>query len=208
MTNNEQGSSTYDAVIFDLGGVLIDWNPRYVFRTLLPDEEAVESFLNSICTPEWNAQQDAGRPFAEGVARLSAQWPEHASLIQAYHTRWIEMIGGPIQETVDVLAGLKERGMPLYALTNWSHETFPLVRPVFDFFDWFEGIVVSGEEKLIKPDAAFYQVLFDRYNLDPHKLVFIDDSVPNIEAATALGMDAIHFTSPAQLRTDLKERRL
>ena len=197
-----------DAVVFDLGGVLIDWNPRYLFRKLLPDEAAIDRFLQTVCTPAWNAKQDAGRPFSEGVAELQAQWPEHAALIEAYHTRWIEMIGGPISETVDLLESLHRRGMPLYALTNWSAETFPLVRPLYAFFDRFAGIVVSGEEKLIKPDPAFYRILFNRYALRPERLVFIDDSEPNVETAGALAMDAIHYTSSAALRAALQARNL
>lgn len=190
-------------VIFDLGGVLIDWNPRYVFRTLLPDEAAVEHFLATVCTGEWNAQQDAGRPFAEGVAILSEQFPEHAPLISAFHTRWIEMIGGAMDDTVEIMKELKDAGVPLYALTNWSAETFPLVRPTFDFLDWFIGIVVSGEEKMIKPDPEFYNVLFDRYDVDPADAVFIDDSKANIKTARELGVHAIHFTSPAKAREEL-----
>ena len=198
----------YQAVIFDLGGVLIDWNPRYLYRKLLPDEETIDTFLSTICTPEWNAQQDAGRPFSEGVAILSQKHPEQTALIEAYHTRWIEMIGGPINETVELLAGLQRASIPLYALTNWSQETFPLVRTDFEFLNWFQGIVVSGEEGLIKPDPAFYNILFDRYKLEPENLLFIDDSHNNVRAASKLGMDSIHFTSSADLRTALKKRRL
>ena len=192
-----------DTVIFDLGGVLIDWNPRYLYRKLMPDEASIEHFLATVCTSEWNAQQDAGRPFSEGVALLSAQFPDQAEMIAAFHTRWIEMIGGAIEDTVTIMTELKESGVPLYALTNWSAETFPLVRPDFEFLNWFIGIVVSGEEKMIKPDAAFYHVLFDRYQLKPEDTVFIDDSKANIETAQRLGVHAIHFNSPAQVREEL-----
>lgn len=190
-------------VIFDLGGVLIDWNPRHMYRKLTKDDAAIEHFLETVCTSEWNAQQDAGRPFAEGVALLTEQFPEQAEWISAFHTRWIEMIGGAIEGTVTIMKELKESGVPLYALTNWSAETFPLVRPDFEFLDWFLGIVVSGEEKMIKPDPAFYEVLFDRYQLKPEDTVFIDDSKPNIETAKNLGIHAIHFNSPAQVRAKL-----
>ena len=200
--------TNYQAIIFDLGGVLIDWNPRYLYRKLLSDEADIDAFLGSICTPEWNAQQDAGRPFAEGVAELSRRHPDHASLIDAYHTRWIEMVGGPIRQSVEMMDALRRQSIPLYALTNWSTETFALVRPVFEFLNWFEGIVVSGEEKLVKPDPAFYRVLFERYDLRPESLLFIDDSQTNIRTAEALGMDAVHFTSPNVLSEALSERRL
>ena len=192
-----------DTIIFDLGGVLIDWNPRYLYRKLMPNEEAIEHFLATVCTSKWNAQQDAGRPFAEGVAILSEQFPDQAEMISAFHTRWIEMIGGAIEDTVTIMTELKEAGVPLYALTNWSAETFPLVRPTFEFLDEFIGIVVSGEEKLIKPDPAFYHVLFDRYQLKPEDTVFIDDSKPNVETAKKLGVHAIHFNSPGQVREEL-----
>lgn len=192
-----------DTVIFDLGGVLIDWNPRHMYRKLTTDEAAIEHFLQTVCTSDWNAQQDAGRPFAEGVAMLTEQFPDHAEWISAFHTRWIEMIGGAIEGTVEVMKELKEAGVPLYALTNWSAETFPLVRPDFEFLDWFLGIVVSGEEKMIKPDAAFYHVLFDRYQLKPEDTVFIDDSKANVDTANELGVHAIHFNSPEQVRAEL-----
>ena len=129
----------YKTVVFDLGGVLIDWNPRYLYRKLMPDEASIEHFLNTVCTGAWNAQQDAGRPFAEGVAELVAQWPDQQAHIEAYHTRWIEMIGGAIDDTVTILTTLKDQGTPVYALTIWSAETFPLVRPTFDFLNWFSG---------------------------------------------------------------------
>ena len=195
--------SSYTTVIFDLGGVLIDWNPRYLYRKLLPDEASIEHFLDTVCTSEWNARQDAGRPFAEGVAELSLQFPEQAALIEAFHTRWIEMIGGSIDGTVAIMDELRTAGVPLYALTNWSAETFPLVRPDFEFLDWFIGIVVSGVEKDIKPNPEFYQVLFNRYDVDPRETIFIDDSRANIETGRELGLHAIHFTSPEKLRSEL-----
>lgn len=193
-------------IIFDLGGVLIDWDPRHLYRKILSDEAEIEHFLTNICSPDWNAQQDAGRPFKEGVALLVRQWPEKQQLIEAYHTRWIEMIGGPIQGTVEIFKDLRAAGYPVYALTNWSSETFALVRHRYDFFEWFLGIVVSGEEKLIKPDHAIYHVLLDRYELKPAETVFIDDSAANIEAAKGLGIDAIRFTTPEHLQEALMDR--
>lgn len=197
-----------DTVVFDLGGVLIDWNPRHLYRKLIDDEAEMEHFLAHVCTGEWNAQQDAGRPFAEGVEVLAAQHPEKYDLINAFHTRWIEMVSGAIDGTVDILRTLRDQGTPIYALTNWSSETFPLVQPRFDFLNWFRGIVVSGEENLIKPDPAFYALMMDRYNLKAEKLVFIDDSRPNIETARQLGITALHFTSPAELRIQLQDMDL
>lgn len=195
-------------IIFDLGGVLIDWDPRRLYRKILSSEAEIDHFLTHVCSPNWNAQQDAGRPFKEGVAQLSAQWPDKQHLIKAYHTRWIEMIGGPIQGTVEIMKALREAGYPLYALTNWSSETFALVRHEFEFLDWFLGIVVSAEERLIKPDPALYHVLLTRYALKPEQTVFIDDSSANIEAANKLGIDAIRFTSPEALHQALVRRNL
>ena len=191
-------------VIFDLGGVLIDWNPRYLYRKLLKDDEAVEHFLATICTPAWNQQQDAGRPIAEAVAQLTTRWPQEAALIAAYYDRWTEMLGGPIEETVDVLAALRQRDVPLFALTNWSAETFPYVSGQYDFLGWFQGIVVSGREKMKKPDRRLYQVLLDRYSLAAHDTVFIDDSPANVEAARELGLHGLHFTTAPALRRELE----
>ena len=195
--------NSYKSVIFDLGGVLIDWNPRYLYRKLMDDEQEIEHFLATVCTSEWNAQQDAGRPFSEGVRILSEQFPEKASLIEAFHTRWIEMIGGSIDGTVEILSELRNSNMPLYALTNWSAETFPLVRPDYEFLNWFIGIVVSGEEKKIKPDPTFYQILLHRYEVEPGETIFIDDSEANIKSARELGIHSIHFQSPEQVRQEL-----
>ena len=191
-------------VVFDLGGVLIDWNPRYLYRKLLEDEAAVEHFLATICTPAWNEQQDAGRPFTEAVAHLTAQWPQEAALIAAYYDRWTEMLGGPIHETVDVLAALHQRRVPLFALTNWSAETFPHVLGRYDFLDWFRGIVVSGQEKMKKPDRRLYQLLLDRYGLAAHDTVFIDDSPANVAAAREIGLHGLRFTTAQALRRALE----
>lgn len=208
MTNDQLLMTKEKTIIFDLGGVLIDWDPRRLYRKILSSEAEIDNFLTHVCSPDWNAQQDAGRPFEEGVAQLSLQWPDKQHLIEAYHTRWIEMIGGPIEGTVQIMKDLRAAGYPLYALTNWSSETFALVRNEFDFLDWFLGIVVSGEEKLIKPDHAFYHVLLHRYALKPNQTVFIDDSAANIDAANQLGIDAIRFTTPDALHEALRQRGL
>jgi 2-haloacid dehalogenase len=196
------------AVVFDLGGVLIDWDPRYLYRKLLADEAAVEEFLATVCTPEWNDEQDRGRPFAEAVAELVERHPVHAAAIAAYHERWTEMLGGDIPGTVELLAELRAGGVPLYALTNWSAETFGSARERFEFLAWFDGVLVSGEERMIKPDPAIFRLLLDRFGLDPETTFYIDDSPANVAAAGRLGFDAVRFTGPGQLRRDLEARRL
>jgi 2-haloacid dehalogenase len=196
------------AVVFDLGGVLIDWDPRYLYRKLLADEAAVEEFLATVCTPEWNAELDRGRPFAEGVAELVERHPEHAAAIAAYHERWPEMLAGDLPGSVAVLADLRAAGVPLYALTNWSAETFAITRERFEWLDWFDGLLVSGEERMTKPDPAFFQLLLDRFGLDPGATVFVDDSEANVAAARELGIDAVRFTGPDQLRRELSARRI
>lgn len=195
---------TVDTVVFDLGGVLVDWDPRYLYRTLFDDEAAMERFLAEVCTPEWNLAQDAGRPWAEAVAVLSAQHPQHAEHIAAYRTRWLDTLRGPIQPTVDLLGELREQGVRLYALTNWSQETFPLARERFDFLGWFEGIVVSGEEQLIKPDPEIFQRLIQRYAIEPARTLYIDDSLRNVAAAEALGMHGWHFQGADALRARMR----
>jgi 2-haloacid dehalogenase len=196
------------AVVFDLGGVLIEWDPRHLYRKLLADEAAVEEFLATVCTPEWNAELDRGRPFAEGVAELVERHPEHAAAIAAYHERWPEMVAGDIPGTVEVLAELRAAGVPLYALTNWSAETFAITRGRFEFLEWFDGLLVSGEERVTKPDPAIFQLLLDRFGLDPTATVFVDDSAANVAAARRLGFDAIRFTGHEELRRELVARRL
>jgi 2-haloacid dehalogenase len=168
------------AVVFDLGGVLIDWDPRYLYRKLLADEAAVEEFLATVCTPEWNTEQDRGRPFAEGVAELVERHPEQAAAIAAYHERWPEMLGGDVSGAVELLAELRAAGVPLYALTNWSTETFVFARERFAFLEWFDGVLVSGEERLIKPDPAIFELLAERFGLDPRATFYVDDSAVNV----------------------------
>lgn len=190
-------------VVFDLGGVLIDWNPRYLYRQLLAGDDEVERFVTEIVTQDWNVQQDRGRSWADAVAKLSAEHPEHAELIAAYDARWAETIAGQIDGTVEILAELRDAGVTLYALTNWSAEKFPIARERFEWLAWFDGIVVSGEERLIKPDAQIYRVLFDRYGVEPSSAVYIDDNEANVRAAEDLGMTGLHFTDAATLRTEL-----
>jgi 2-haloacid dehalogenase len=194
--------------IFDLGGVLIDWNPRHLYRKLIADEAAMEHFLATICTQEWNEAQDAGRTFAEAAALLVARHPEHRELIEAYGQRFDEMLRAPIDGTVEILAALRGREVPLYALTNFSAETFPLAERRFEFLRWFRGIVVSGQERMIKPDPRLYRWLLERHAIDPAAAVYVDDNPRNAAAATALGMHGIHFTDPPALRRELEALRL
>jgi 2-haloacid dehalogenase len=194
------------AVVFDLGGVLIDWDPRHLYRKVFAgDEAAMEAFLATICTPEWNHQQDAGRPWADAVASLVRAFPAEREQIVAFHERWPETLGGSIEGTVAIVEELHARGMPIYALSNWSAETFPTTRGRFPFLGLFDGIVISGEERLAKPDPRLFGVLFERYGLDPHTSVFIDDLEQNISAAAEVGMLALRFVGPAALRDDLRD---
>ena len=198
-------SKRIDTVIFDLGNVLIGWDPRRLFRQLIEDEAQMDWFLREVCSSEWNEQQDAGRPWAEGTALLRARFPEHAGLIDAYHLRWKETLLGPIEGSVAILAELKARGVRLLALTNWSQETFPVARQLYPFLQWFEGIVVSGEERLVKPDLRIYQRLLERYAVDPATALYIDDSARNVAAVEPLGMHGWWFHDPAGLRDHLVE---
>lgn len=191
-------------VVFDLGGVLLDWNPRHLYRKLFPgDEAAMERFLADVCNGEWNAQQDAGRPFAEAIAALMPRHAAQRHLIEAWRDRFSEMIPGPLDDTVAIAAELRARGVPLYALTNWSHETFPAQAQRFECMAWFDGIVVSGAERVMKPDRRIFETLLARYAIDPRRAVFVDDNPVNAQAATALGMHGIHFQSAAGLRREL-----
>jgi 2-haloacid dehalogenase len=167
----------------------------------------VEEFLATVCTQEWNDELDRGRPFAEGVAELVERYPEHAAAIAAYHERWSEMLAGEVPGAVEILADLRAAGVPRYALTNWSAETFAIARERFAFLDWFDGLVVSGEEGMTKPDPAIFRLLLDRFGLDPEATVFVDDSEANVAAARELGIDAVRFTGPGQLRRELRARR-
>ena len=192
------------AVIFDLGGVLLDWDPRYLYRRLFDgDDAAMEHFLAHVCSPEWNRAQDAGRPFAEAEAEAAARHPGMIDFIRAWARNFDKMIPGAIDDTVTILDELRRRGVPLYALTNWSAETFARQPERFPFLDWFDGIVVSGREKLIKPDPRIFRLLLDRYGIDASRAVFIDDVPANAAAAAALGMRGIHFTGAGELRGEL-----
>jgi len=196
--------SSVDTIIFDLGAVLIDWNPRHLYRKILKSEEEIEWFLQNICTSEWNEKQDAGRSFEEATEELLLKFPEHEIPIRAWYDRWQETISGHIPETVEIFKELRAaKKYRFYALTNWSEQTFPWALQNFEFLHWFDGIVVSGKEKTRKPFPEFYRILLNRYNIDPSKAIFIDDSHRNILGGEAVGIKGIHFQSPEKLRQDL-----
>mgnify|MGYP003575763419 FL=1 len=194
------------AIIFDLGGVLIDWNPKYLYSQIFKEEAEMNHFLETICTGAWNEEQDGGRTLQQGTEFLVAKYPQHEENIRAYYGRWVEMLKGPIEGTVDIFKQLKDSGKyKLYALTNWSAETFPIAREKFDFLNWFDGVVVSGTEKMRKPDPKFFQILLDRYNLKADEVVFIDDNLRNVIAAREMGVESIHFISPDELENKLSD---
>lgn len=195
--------SRVGAVVFDLGGVLIDWNPRHLYRRLFDDVAAMEDFLSHVCTVAWNRQHDLGRPFDETVAELAVLFPEHAELIRAFRDRWSEMVAGDIGETVDVLAELRGASVPLYALTNWSAETFPSMRRRFPFLNWFQGVVISGEVGIAKPDVRIFHLLCERYGLEAERLLFVDDSPANVAAARQAGLQGALYTGAGALRSQL-----
>ena len=194
----------FSIAIFDLGGVLIDWNPRYLYRKLFKEnEKAMEHFLANVCTQSWNEQQDAGRPFAEACALLKSLHPGDAELIDAWVCRYDEMLAGPISGTVDILTELRSRGVALYALSNWSAETFPTALNRFEFLKWFQGILISGEVQLVKPDARLFRLFLETFAIDPDKAVYIDDHKVNVDVATSFGMHGIVFTDPVALRREV-----
>lgn len=194
------------AIIFDLGGVLIDWNPSYVFDKMFDDEEKKKHFFENICTSDWNEKQDAGRSLKKATEELAAQYPEWEKYIEAYYGRWEEMLGGPIGDTVEIFRQIKDSGRyKLYALTNWSAELFPIALERYDFLHWFDGRVVSGEEKMRKPFPEFYQLIIDRFQLAPGETLFIDDNLRNVKAAEEIGLRTIAFQSPLQLKQKLTQ---
>jgi 2-haloacid dehalogenase len=195
------------ALVFDFGGVLLEWNPRHLYRKLFNgDEAAMEKFLCEVDFSTWNTEQDRGRSFAEAVDELSARFPHYAGLIKAYDERWEESISGPIQPVVDTLRELKEKGYALYGLTNWSQEKFALVQHKYAFFNLFETILVSGAVRLIKPDPRIFNLLLEKMKCSPEQCIFIDDSLKNVAAAEALGFIPIHFQSPDQLTNELERK--
>lgn len=191
------------AVVFDLGGVLIDWDPRHLYRGVFADEREMDAFLSTVATPEWHGEQDRGRTVEEATALLLDEHPHYRTEIEAFYGRWDEMFGEPMDGSVRVLRDLRAQDLPLYALTNWSAELFPRARERWDFLGWFDDIVVAGEERLVKPGREIYDVLVQRTGLDPVTTVFIDDRPVNVRAAEDLGFVAIEFRDAAGLREDL-----
>ncbi|GAA5160116.1 HAD family phosphatase [Viridibacterium curvum] len=193
-----------DTVVFDLGNVLIPWDVRWLLRDYFADDAAIEGFMKEIDFFAWHAQQDAGYPVAQAVAEHTARFPQHAVAIRAVYERWFDTMGPAISGSVALLRELQAAGLRRYALSNFSAELFYLSQSRFDFWDAFQGIVLSGEEGVNKPAVRIYEVLFERYDIDPARAVFLDDSLPNVEASRALGMRAVHFKDADSARLALR----
>ena len=197
---------TINTVIFDLGGVLIDWNPEYLYRKIFSNDDDMRYFLENICTSAWNQEQDAGYPLTKATAELAFKYPQYDAEIKAYYGRWQEMLGGYNEECVFMIENLhQKKNCQLLSLTNWSGETFHIAKNMYPFLNLFEGIVVSGDERIKKPDPRLYQILIDRYSIQPNKSIFIDDTKINVEAAIDVGFQAIHFISAYQLQEELQK---
>jgi len=202
-------STSFKAIIFDFGGVLLEWDPRHLYKRYFHGQpQVMDQFLDEISFYKWNADQDKGRPFSEAIATHSEKFPHYASLIHAYYEHWEDSITGEIPGTVDILLRLKQKGNPLYGLSNWSAETFPRVKHKYPFFDLFDEIILSGDVKLIKPDPAIFNLLLNKIRYTAPECLLIDDSLPNIVSANKLGFVTIHFTSPKQLQVELQRLNL
>jgi 2-haloacid dehalogenase len=199
---------TIDVVVFDIGGVLLDWSPDYLYAELIPDEEQRTRFLTEVTTPDWNHQQDAGRPWAEAIAELTALHPEHAEWIEAYDTGWLKMVKGVFEDTAALVTEVRELGIPTYALTNFSADKWEIAKKSFPILTGFDGEVVSGVESAVKPDEKIYRILLERYDLDPARTFYTDDMQYNVDGARAVGIDAELFTDAATLRGHLQARGL
>lgn len=190
-------------IVFDFGGVLIDWNPEYLFKDLFQDEQELSFFLNKVCNAEWNLKQDEGRSFLAGIVELSGKFPHYKDKIAIYHSHWLKMIGGEIEQNTALIKELRPN-YRLFGLTNWSSETFPLVYDKYAFFKDLEGIVVSGTERIVKPNCEIYNLLLSRYNVKPEQSLFIDDNDENIQTAKEMGFKVIHYTGTSNLRQELE----
>ena len=199
-------NSQIKAIIFDFGNVLLEWDPRYVYQRFFPnDPEGLERFLHEVNFMEWNSLQDKGRPFTEGVAALSQEFPHYSDLIQAYHDHWTDSVRDPILGTIEIMKQVKQAGFPIYGLSNWSAETFPYVRQKHDFFDLLDDMVISGEVGHVKPHPEIFQLLLDRIGRPTKECLFIDDGLANIQRAQELGFATVHFQSPEQLSETLRQ---
>ena len=200
----------YKNIIFDLGGVLIDWNPEYVYlKEFNNDRKKMKWFFDNICTFDWNENQDAGYPLKKATEERIKLFPQYENLIRIYYGRWKEMLGGPINLSVDILKRIKkENKLNVFALTNWSAETFPTALKKFDFLNLFDGIIVSGEEKTRKPFEKIYQIALDRFKIKATKTIFIDDNLRNISDAEKLNIKGIHFKDPKKLVIELKKLKI
>jgi 2-haloacid dehalogenase len=192
------------AVVFDLGGVLLDWDPRHLYRRLFADPAEMEDFLARVCTPAWHRAHDLGADVTQSCDRLARQHPRHRDMIMAWVDHDDEMAAGQIDEAVDVLAELKAGGVRCLALSNMEPTTFAARRARFEFMSWFDGLVISGVEGVAKPDPRIFRLLLRRYQLEPAATVFIDDSPANVEAARGLGLTAVRYTSAGELRKALR----
>jgi 2-haloacid dehalogenase len=201
----EKKPTRMPVIVFDFGGVLMDWNPYYLYRKMLADDQAIERFLKDVDFYIWNEEHDRGRSVAEGTAELAARFPQYRELILAYDERYLESVGGAIQPAVDILQALKDAGYPLYGLSNWPTEKFALVRPIYPFFAWFDEIIISGEVGLVKPDKAIFELLLERIGYSASDCLYIDDHDRNVKTAQDLGFQTIHFQSAQQLVVELHQ---
>jgi FMN phosphatase YigB (HAD superfamily) len=207
MTKNSSASGAeLTTVIFDIGNVLVQWDPRNLYRQHFEDKEEMEYFLRDVTSPKWNLEQDRGRSFAEATALASVEFPHYADKIKLFDSNWLEMIGGEISGSVAILKQLCAEGVPVFAITNFSAEKWPIFCDQYDFTKLFQGVVVSGAEGLVKPDPAIYRLSFHRFAVAPQDCIFIDDRLENVEAARELGTAGHHFTDASFLETDLKTR--
>jgi len=202
--------NTYKNIIFDLGGVLIDWNPEYVYlKEFNNDRKEMKWFFDNVCTFDWNENQDAGYPLKKATEERVRLFPQYENLIRIYYGRWKEMLGGPINKSVNILRRIKKKNeLNVFALTNWSAETFPTALKKFDFLSLFEGIIVSGEEKTRKPFEKIYQITIDRFKIDPTESVFIDDNLRNVKAAEKLNIKGMHFKNSDKLEIELRNLKI
>ena len=196
------------AVVFDVGGVLVDWDPRYLYRTIIPDEADMERFLAEICTPQWHAQHDLGVSYDVTIPALVAAHPEWADEVRAWDARFLDMYGGIFEGTVDLLAGLRRRRVPVFASTNWGAQSWAQAKARYEFLGWFDGALVSGEVGVAKPDPAFFDLLVATFGLEPAETLYIEDNVVNLRAAGERGFVTHHFVSPTALAAELRRRDL